>query len=120
MCLEIADVVLNQPGQKDYEFPVALDPDPVGFAVWGLNPCCEGVLELYWIVSGRRGVGTELLKHMETHLPAGTRMCMVETSGKPEYDSQRQFYVRRGFREVARIGDYYRRGDDLVLYRKDY
>lgn len=111
--------MLGQPDQKDYEFAVALDPDPVGFIVWGEDACAEGVQEVYWIVSARPGVGTELMKHMETKI-GGARMCMLETSGKPGYDRQRRFYEKLGFHVVARVKDFYRPGDDLVVYRKDY
>jgi GNAT superfamily N-acetyltransferase len=119
VCLEIADLVLEKPSQSDYDFVVALDPDPAGFVVWGPNACAEGVTTLYWIVSAKKGVGTELIGHMESRV-GGSRMCVLETSGKPGYDRQRRFYEKLGFRVVARVHDYYRPGDDLVMYRKDY
>lgn len=119
VCLEIADVVLEKPSQQDYEFVVAMDPGPVGLVVWGPNACAEGVQELYWIVSGRPGVGTDLMKHMESRI-GGARMCVLETSGKPGYDRQRRFYEKLGFHVTARVKDFYRPGDDLVIYRKDY
>lgn len=119
VCLEIADVVLKEPDQKDYEFVVALDPDVLGFIVYGPNVCADGVETIYWIVSGRKGVGTELMHYMEEHI-RHARMCVLETSGRPGYDRQRNFYEKLGFHVVARVKDFYRPGDDLVIYRKDY
>lgn len=119
VCLELADVVLEKPDQKDYEFVVALDREVVGFVVFGPNACADGVETLYWIVSGRKGVGTELIRYMETRI-RHARMCVLETSGKPGYDRQRNFYEKLGFHVAARVKDFYRPGDDLVIYRKDY
>jgi len=119
VCLELADVVLEKPDQRDYEFVLAMDPGPVGFIVFGPNACAEGVETLYWIVSDRKGVGTELMMHMEERI-RGARMCVLETSGKPGYEHQRRFYEKLGFHVVARVHDFYRPGDDLVLYRKSY
>lgn len=91
----------------------------MGFIVFGPNACAEGVQTIYWIVSGRKGVGTELMNHMERRI-RGARMSVLETSGKPGYDRQRRFYEKLGFHVVARVHDFYRPGDDLVIYRKDF
>ena len=120
VCLEIADTVVARPEQRDYEIWVALDPDPVGFIIFGTNALSDRVWELYWIVSRRPGTGTELMKFMEGRIAREARMCVLETSGQPKYDAQRRFYAKMGFREVARVADFYREGDDLLIYRKDY
>jgi ribosomal protein S18 acetylase RimI-like enzyme len=43
---------------------------------------------------------------------------IVHTSSTTRYDKTRRFYERAGYEEVARIRDYYRRGDSLVVYGK--
>jgi len=42
----------------------------------------------------------------------------VETSQKDAYDPARRFYERCGYPEHARFADFYRPGDDLVVYYK--
>ncbi|MEO1336731.1 MAG: GNAT family N-acetyltransferase [Myxococcota bacterium] len=66
------------------------------------------------------GVGRRLLNHVEHELrEADQRLLLIETSGTPEYESSRAFYARGGYREVARVPDYFADGDDMVLFHKD-
>jgi ribosomal protein S18 acetylase RimI-like enzyme len=55
---------------------------------------------------------------MEQVRAMGGRQVVAETSSRPSYDGTRIFYRRRGYREAARIPDYYRPGDDLVVFTK--
>jgi ribosomal protein S18 acetylase RimI-like enzyme len=48
---------------------------------------------------------------------AGGRQVLVETASKPSYAATRAFYERIGYREVARVPDFYAVGDDKVVYR---
>ena len=41
---------------------------------------------------------------------------IIETSGKPEYASQRAFYERCDCTLLARYPDFYRLGDDKLVY----
>jgi ribosomal protein S18 acetylase RimI-like enzyme len=60
-------------------------------------------------------VGTALVRAMERELAGlGARIVRIETSQLDEYEAARSFYARLGYREVGRIRDFYRRGDDLV------
>jgi hypothetical protein len=43
---------------------------------------------------------------------------MVETSSQPKYERTRSFYLRLGYREVSRIPDFYKPGDDRISYVK--
>jgi hypothetical protein len=42
----------------------------------------------------------------------------VETSGLPTYERTRRFYLKNGYEREATLRDYYRDGDDLVVFRK--
>ena len=67
----------------------------------------------------RRGAGTALLRATESELLAREqRLLLVATSALPAYESARQFYLRAGYDEEARVRDYHEDGDDMVLYRK--
>ena len=47
------------------------------------------------------------------------RFLLAETSSTPKYAAARAFYLHHGFRELVRITDFYRDGDDKIIYRKD-
>ncbi len=66
-----------------------------------------------------QGRGAALTRHAEALLKAaGGRILLVETSGLPEFAGTRAFYLRLGFREEARIRDFYRGGEDKIVFRK--
>ena len=65
------------------------------------------------------GLGTRLMRHIEAELSGeGQRIMLVETSGKPDFERTRSFYVMLGYEREARIRDYYEAGDDKVVFRK--
>jgi hypothetical protein len=79
------------------------DGGPVGVAYCELEPM----------------TGTTLLRYIEQTLMArGGRVLLVETSGLPEFDRVRSFYRKCGYDEEARIRDFYKAGDDKIVYRK--
>jgi GNAT superfamily N-acetyltransferase len=123
VALELIDLGLT-PGGGGYEFAVAADgARAVGYACWGQNPMSDGVHDLYWIAVERAaqgtGVGRRLLGHVEERVRAsGGRAVMIETGGKPSYAPTRAFYLACGYREVARLEDFFRVGDDKLMYEK--
>lgn len=125
--VELLDIYLNDPFQKDYFFMTAADDSgrPVGYVCYGPRPLADAVYDLYWIVVApdRRnaGVGRRLLeKTVEEILELGARLLVAETSGLPAYEAARGFYLKSGFTEEARISEFYRPGDDLVVYIKRF
>lgn len=65
------------------------------------------------------GRGRALLRRVEDDLRArGQRLLLVDTSGTAQYDRTREFYVRCGYTDVARVPDYWSDGDDLVVFVK--
>ena len=67
----------------------------------------------------RQGRGAKLLRYVEQALMVrGGRMLLVETSGLPDFDRTRKFYIKCGYEEEARIRDFYATGDDKVVFRK--
>lgn len=126
VALELIDLGLGAPPSRDYLFLVAASDDErrlLGYVCWGPVPLTEGVYDLYWIAVDPReqggGVGRRLMTAAEeAAAAAGGRMVLVETAGKASYAATRAFYARLGYREVARIADFYRVGDDKVVYGK--
>ncbi len=67
----------------------------------------------------RRGVGQALVRGLEERLRGrGQRILIVETSGLEDYASARAFYAGLGFAQEARIRDFYRDGEDKIIFWK--
>jgi len=125
--VEIAREVLEAAAAKGdasgYFCGVASGDDPTGFACWGPTPCTVGTFDLYWLVvhprSQGRGAASRLLDEAEADVRRrGGRQLIAETSSTDPYTPARSFYESRGFRAAARVPDFYRVGDDKVVYVK--
>lgn len=95
----------------------------VGIAYFAPERMTEGTWNLYLIAIHpkyqRQGRGAALLAHIEEMLAErGERILLVETSGLESFDYVRAFYRKNGFEEEARIRDFYRSGDDKIVFRK--
>jgi ribosomal protein S18 acetylase RimI-like enzyme len=110
--------------QHEYTGVAARDGDQLlGYAIWGDTPCTRGTWDLYWIAvhPGRhsKGIGRRIMEFAEKDMrQRGGRLCIIETSGLPMYDKTRDFYLKLGYQEEARIRDYYGPGDDRVIYTR--
>ena len=112
---------------SDYLFLGAFTPEDelVGYACYGPTPETDRTFDLYWIAVDPRaqgsGGGTRLLSEVEGKLHREhARMLVIETSSRPEYAATRAFYLARGYREAARVGNYYAPADDRVIYTKRF
>jgi ribosomal protein S18 acetylase RimI-like enzyme len=109
-----------------YNFIIDRDEDRVlGFACYGPRDLTSGVFDLYWIAvdssSHRNGVGRRLLTAAEEAVcQAGGRMLIAETSGTPDYEPTRKFYIGMGYTVEATIKDFYSEGDDLAIFVKRF
>jgi len=124
IALELIDIVLTRPDQSDYmAWTHENDGDVDGYYCLGPTPATRGTFDLYWIAVSPaqqgKGVGRALNRHAENLVHSlGGRLIIAETSSRPDYTATRRFYQNAGYREVARIQDYYKVGDDLVVYGK--
>ena len=99
------------------------DGGPVGVAYYAPEPYADGTWNLYFIaVHPERqgeGLGAKLMRHVEQILAErGERLLLVETSGLPNFERIRAFYHKQGYEEEARIREFYRAGDDKIIFRK--
>lgn len=99
------------------------DDELIGIAYYAPETFADSVFNLYLIGihpdRQREGLGTILLRHVEEHLMSiSTRMLIIETSGLGSFDRTRAFYRKNGYDEEARIRDFYRAGDDKIIFRK--
>lgn len=122
---ELIDAYLLKPGQKDYHVVIVetRDGGVGGYMTWGPTPLTEGAYDLYWMaVSPKeqgRGLGKELVRWLEqTVARLKGRLILIETAGQPKYHRTREFYLGLDYKEVARVPDFYRPGDDRIIYTK--
>ena len=123
VALELVDDGLG-PMTGGYRFIVLEeDGEIAGYACFGLCPMTDRTWDLYWIAIDPprhgRGHGKTLVLAVEDAVRAeGARLLLVETAGKPEYAPTRAFYDRIGYPVGARIANFYRDGDDKIIYVK--
>ena len=112
------------PGTSGYYFIVYKEAEQVlGFAIYGYRDLTDGVFDLYWIAvdpdARRKNVGRALVTACEQAVhQAGGRMLIAETSGAPNYESTRKFYIGVGYENEATIKDFYATGEDLKIFIK--
>ena len=95
----------------------------LGYCAWGKVPLTRGSYDLYWIAvapaAQGRGLGRELMKRVERAVgQRGGGGLYIETSSRRVYDRTRRFYLGAGYREVARLRDFYAPRDHKVMFRK--
>jgi ribosomal protein S18 acetylase RimI-like enzyme len=99
------------------------DNETVGVAYVAPERMTEGTWNLYLIAihpnHQRQGRGAALLRHVEQMLTkSGERVLLVETSGLDDFEYVRAFYRKSGYEEEARIREFYKAGDDKIIFRK--
>jgi ribosomal protein S18 acetylase RimI-like enzyme len=113
-------------GDDDYEFVGAFEGDRlVGYACFGPTPSTEGTFDLYWIAvhpdAQRSGAGAALMSDVEARLAQrAAALLVIETSSRDDYAPTRRFYERLGYREAARLRDFYAPADDRVVLTKRF
>ena len=122
---ELMDVYLEKPDQKDYHVVVVENDrkDTAGYMTWGPTPLTEGAYDIYWMAVSPaeqgKGWGKALIRWLEDEIRRRDgRIVVIETSSQPKYLRTRQFYIDLDYKEVARVPDFYRAGDDRVIYAK--
>jgi ribosomal protein S18 acetylase RimI-like enzyme len=123
VALELVDAGLD--GSSDYELLVA--EDAVGhvraYVCFGRTPMTDHTWDLYWIATHPeargQGLASRLVRAMEHQITERRHAIVrIETSQLESYGAARVFYERAGYRETGRIPDFYRAGDDLVIFAK--
>ena len=123
--LEVLDVGIAGGLDGDYPaFVVEAEGRVRGYVCVGKTPLTAGTWHLYWICvhpqSQRTGVGRALQSHVEQFIRSrGGQRIVLETSSQPSYEHPRRFYLRAGYGEVGRIKNFYKAGDDCVIFCKE-
>jgi len=126
--LELVDHALRDGEKSGYVFAIIEEPagdaGVKGYACYGPTPLTQGVYDLYWIVVDPavqgRGFGRLLTRHVEQDVVGrGGRMLIIETSSQESYEPTVRFYERTGYQLAARIKNFYRMGDDKLIFSKE-
>jgi len=110
--------------RSGYYFVVNKEDDRVlGYACYGPRALTDRTYDLYWIAVDPKarggGVGRALLASVEELVrKLGGRLLIVETSGLQKYEPTRAFYLATGYALEATLKDFYKDGDDLVIFTK--
>ncbi len=123
---ELSEMLANYLGgnsDSDHFWLTDDDDGPVGVAYCAREPMTSGTWNLLLIAvrpdRQGQGRGTALMRYVEQTLIArGARLLLVETSSLASFDRTRAFYCKCGYNEEARIRDFYKAGDDKIVYRK--
>ena len=126
--LELIDEWLELGEHSGYLTYVIEDVGEDGSKVWGYvcfgpTPLTESTFDLYWIAvdktKHRSGVGKKLLKFAEDEvMRRNGKLLLVETSSMETYDGTIAFYEKTGYELVGRIIEYYKAGDDKLIFAK--
>jgi ribosomal protein S18 acetylase RimI-like enzyme len=126
--LELVEEALEEREESGYLFAVLESGEQhgtvLGYACYGPVPLTLGVYDLYWIVvdpayQGKK-LGRHLIEHVEKDvLERGGRMILIETSSQETYGDTVRFYERTGYHLAARIRNFYRIGDDKLIFQKE-
>lgn len=124
VAIELVEDRLEKKAQSDYQFIIAeADGKMRGYSCYGWIDYTETSYDLYWIAVDEtargEGLGRKLMQETEARIKAagGTRVY-AETSGQPKYAPTQAFYEKCGYFNEARVKDFYRPGDDKLIYTK--
>ena len=128
VALELVDEVLEK-GEKSGYIIAVLEvgkghTSVQGYVCYGPTPLTQGVYDLYWIVTDPavqgKGFGRSLIEFVERDvIKRGGRMVLIETSSQETYGPTIRFYKKAGYDLVARIKNFYRIGDDKLVFSKE-
>jgi len=114
---------LNNPETEDIWFTATEDDKPISLAYCAPEKFTEGTFNLYAIGVKKdcqgKGLGGKMMDYLEQELKsAGQRVLIVETSSSPDLALTREFYPKQGYKQVAVLPDFWKEGEDKVVYCK--
>lgn len=123
VAMELIDDALNNPESTYKIFVYTINDVLEGYYCIGKRALTDGVHDLYWIAvrpdCQSKGIGKKLIEHAENYVEKNNgSWILIETSSKDNYEKTRGFYLRNFYSIVAEIKDFYREGDDLIIFGK--
>jgi ribosomal protein S18 acetylase RimI-like enzyme len=123
VALELVDHAVRAPDVDYIVRVLETAAGVIGYTCHGRAPFTDATFDLYWIAvdpaQHGSGAARRLMAAAEDDTRArGGKLMLVETASKASYARTRRFYESIGYVEAVRIRDYYRAGDDKVVYEK--
>lgn len=125
--MDLVRTSLSSQGPDEYEIYCAVDPSGRidGYICFGKTPLTEATYDLYWIAVDPEFQGGPaaqgLIEFAENSIRSrGAAMMLIETSSQPKNLRARNFYTKNGYKEVAKIEDFYAPGDHRITYQKKF
>ena len=124
VAVELVEETILKGSEEGYRFIFAdYNNKPIGYCSYGLIPCTKSSYDLYWIAVHNeyrnKGIGKKLLSKTEKIIfDAGGTAVYAETSSQDLYEPTRRFYTLNNYNEEARLKNYYKQGDDKIVYTK--
>lgn len=121
---ELIDCYLRDYYQSGYHIFVAeVNLLVAGYICYGPTPLTEGTWDIYWMAVAPekqgQGIGSALMAFAEGKIEeAQGRLVLIETSSVPEYEKTRRFHQHQGYEVICRIPDFYKPGDDKIVFQK--
>lgn len=123
MLEEMISEYLKNPNSEEVWFTEIKHGKAISIGFCAPEKLAEGTYNLYAI--GVRsdfqsqGTGRRMMTFIENHLRAnGHRILIVETSGIDDFELTRKFYEKLGYHREAVIRDFWKDGDDKVIFWK--
>lgn len=92
-----------------YAIPEALTTGTWNMLAIAVHPSVQG-----------KSIGRSIVSYLEASLKStGQRIIIADTSGTDDFAMTRDFYRKTGYKEEARIRDFWDAGDDKVVFTKD-
>lgn len=125
VAMELIDDAISEYSSGDYIAYVLEDEKGTtqGYACYGLTPLTESTYDFYWMAvhpsAQGKGYGRAIIQFVEQDVrERGGKLLVLETSSLENYARTRLIYERNGYELVARVRDFYKRGDDKLIYVK--
>lgn len=125
MAVELVEAKLTMGDKSGYFFLFSREPSGQlsGYACYGPITATDGRFDFYWLVVVPElqgsGLGQRLQEAAEAAMKhAGAKRIYLETSSTPGYRRAQGFYAKTGYHIQCVLKDYYRAGDDNLIYMK--
>lgn len=124
IAIELVDDSLQKGAASDYIVYVLEQGGGVcGYVCFGKTPLTDSTFDFYWMAVDpphqRKGLGRALIRFVEEEVQRrGGTLLVLETSSLQNYHRTVRIYEESGYKLAARIPNFYRRGDDKLIYTK--
>ena len=124
IAIELVDDSLQKGSASDYIVHVLeQDGGLCGYVCFGKTPLTDSTFDFYWMAVDPphqgQGLGRALIRFVEEEVQRlGGSLLVLETSSLQNYQRTVRIYEKSGYTLIARIPNFYRRGDDKLIYTK--